>query len=432
MTPALMAAAPRLTRAAATILDTLTDFLNAIGGDEGEKRLYMFAAGVQAFKEAFPKHESGAEATDLATLARDAYRYLALALLFVPWLGLYLPALFRTALIGVRLFALAALEKIEGYAWDFRKSLLKLFYVDLEVYRRMAMSQLKTVGQVLLSQFAYYTSFAERYLFEVIASVSASTSKLGKLLATIVAYIQYIAIILSAIGESRGSGQKFPTTNAPAAPPPRPADSFAPFPNLSETLFGAGSGNALLQAVHRVRAMTETVSKNILDAGSEVLTNAANAFAALRDVESRVSAAQRFADVLADGERRVQHLMAPEQEWLREQAGHSKRLAALAMPLEESLATAGFDVIGAVIPQYVEGLREFWQHEKSAPQRPTSPHILAKQARRLHVRVPDVTVKASGRTVDDKLAETIAVRFRAAVDDAYRGGREKFLVAPAG
>src|SRR5262245_21598125 len=61
MTPALMAVAPRLTRAAATILDTLTDFLNAIGGDEGEKRLYMFAAGVQAFKEAFPKHESGAE-----------------------------------------------------------------------------------------------------------------------------------------------------------------------------------------------------------------------------------------------------------------------------------------------------------------------------------------------------------------------------------
>jgi hypothetical protein len=46
--------------------------------------------------------------------------------------------------------------------------------------------------------------------------------------------------------------------------------------------------------------------------------------------------------------------------------------------------------------------------------------------------MPDLTIRATGRPADAGLAELVAGRFRAAVDEAYRAGREKYVAAPAG
>ena len=138
--------------------------------------------------------------------------------------------------------------------------------------------------------------------------------------------------------------------------------------------------------------------------------------------------------------------MAPTLAWMKLQEQRPNGLMGLAAPFEAALAppgaaqapfgsvlaAGGFQLIGAAIPGYVKGLRDFWLRERSTGQRPTSPHLLAKHARHLQVRMPDLTIKATGRPADGKLATVVAGRFRAAINDAYRAGREKFLAAPAG
>jgi hypothetical protein len=451
MVQAMILAAPRFAGAIASIIQTLADFINKIGGGEGPERLGGFTDGLRALMEALPKAkpgkggEAGAEeATDLVALARDASRYIGLALVGIPWLGIYLPALFRTALIGVRLLALAAVEKIERQVWDLRKSLLKLFYVDLEVYRRMALSYLKTAQQILQSQFSYYAAFAEGYLFELVTNLSDWGKKLTEMFGKIIKYIQYVAIVIGALGEIFAPGSS--AVSAAAAKPPPPRRPFTSFPDLSETLFGPRANNGLLRAVKDARGLAVNFTSEILSSGVELLNNTASTFAALRDVESRVSVAQRFANVLGEGEARVQHLLGPTLTWMKTQEARPNGLTALAAPFEaalappgaaqapfgSALAAGGFQLIGAAIPGYVKGLRDFWLRERSTGERPTSPHLLAKHARHLQVRMPDLTIRAKGRPTDSKLATMVAARFRAAIDDAYRVGREKFLAAPAG
>jgi hypothetical protein len=434
MSAALNAAAPRLSSSVAAIIDTLAGFITAMGGPEGPNRLDTFTEGLAALLQAFPKSDSevAAEASELTARIGDITRYVGLALLAIPWLSLYLPALFRTAFIGVRLLLLAAAERIEGHVWDFRKALLKLLLVDLEIYRRMGVIYLKTLQQILLSQTAYYIAFLEALLFELISNLSAWATKLTEMFQKIILVVQIVAMIFAALGEAIWPGSTFTTTIVTRASRPSGAGSFMPFPNIVETLLGTGGGNALLQAVRNVKGMTESLIRDLLTAGVGILNATAVNFAALRDVEARVSVAQRFAVVLSDSEKRVGDLMRPEEDLVRQQLDRPRALAGLAAPLESALAAGGFAVIGAAIPGYVKGLRDFWLREKSTGARPTSPHILARHARHLHVRMPDLTIRATGRPADAGLAELVAGRFRAAVDEAYRAGREKYVAAPAG
>lgn len=465
MVQALIQTAPRFARSVGSIIQTLADFLNMIGSDEGS-RFRGFATGLGALMEALARKRELDEAnknsknaknnkdgkgtvavptepTNLVELARDAGRYIGLALVGIPWLGAYLPTLFRTITIGVRLLALTAVEKIERQVWDLRKSILKLFYVDLEVFRRLALSYLESVQKILLSQFKFYSDFIDLYLYQLGVNLVEWGKKLTEMFAKIIDYIRYFAIVVGALGDALlPPGSNFVADAlAVSPPPPRP---FKSFPNLSETMFGSGMGERLLKSVRSGRELGVKLVFDILGTSVELMNKTASGFSELRDFESRDSVAQRLSSVMSEGEARVQDLMGPVVASMHQQQPYD--LGGLAGPFEaalappgaaqapfgSALAAGGFMMLGTAIPRYVKGLRDFWLRERSTGQRPTSPHLLAKRARHLQVHMPELTIKATGRPTDSKLATMVAETFRTAIDDAYRIGKEKFLVAPAG
>jgi hypothetical protein len=62
----------------------------------------------------------------------------------------------------------------------------------------------------------------------------------------------------------------------------------------------------------------------------------------------------------------------------------------------------------------------------------TSPHILAKRARLGRVKMKELTIVASGRALDQDLAELCGARFHLDVGEAYAAGQAKLEALRAG
>jgi len=90
------------------------------------------------------------------------------------------------------------------------------------------------------------------------------------------------------------------------------------------------------------------------------------------------------------------------------------------------VTSGGFALVGGVVPAYVAEMRRFWATKRPPVPPPTSPHILARHGRLGGVRVPRITVRASGCAADRQLAALVAARFHDAVGEAYVGGRREF------
>jgi hypothetical protein len=201
-----------------------------------------------------------------------------------------------------------------------------------------------------------------------------------------------------------------------ATPPEAQLPTIASFPDIGETLFGAGRAEAINNA--------------LLEFGEA----ARGLIAGTLNTASRTAA--QLGEVGADAARRAASIDSPAQFSELARRSHDQAAAAFAGPLadvsaeidrqgqdaadpfEAAVATGGIQAAAAAIPAYVAEVRRYWEHRQPT----TSPHILARHRRIGRVRVPRMVIHVGARTPDAALADEVALRFRAAIGEVYDAG----------
>ena len=148
-------------------------------------------------------------------------------------------------------------------------------------------------------------------------------------------------------------------------------------------------------------------------------------FAVEADRAASMGSVGRMRELAADSAVLSERVFGPEADRLRADA-EGRQPDPLATAFEQAVTSGGFALVGGAIPAYVGEMRRFWATKRPPVPPPTSPHILARHGRLGGVRVPRITVRASGRVADRQLAALVAARFHDAVGEAYVGGRREF------
>ncbi|MGE3621650.1 MAG: hypothetical protein AB7L84_14425, partial [Acidimicrobiia bacterium] len=203
---------------------------------------------------------------------------------------------------------------------------------------------------------------------------------------------------------------------------PIPATITA-FPDLVSRLFppafdaavagwARGTADGVRIAVAGAISETAGLAGSLDTAVRSVADEARRGLGGLEPATAMVAAA-RFADAaLGDEERRQRREAAARAE------------GADADPFLHLFATAGFQVVGGLVPAYVDGLQRFLRRRALRPT-PTSPHILARHGRLVGVRTARITLRAEGQATGAATATATATRLREAVGDLYLTGRRR-------
>jgi hypothetical protein len=208
-------------------------------------------------------------------------------------------------------------------------------------------------------------------------------------------------------------------------PPEAQLPSMAPFPNIGEGLFGGGRaeaiGNALIEFGEAVRSLVAgtlrtaaTAAANLGEVGAEMARRAAS-----------IDAPGQFAAVARRAHDQADAAFAGPLAEVRSEMDRQGR-DALVDPFEAAVAGGGIQAAAAAIPTYVQEVRRYWEQR----QPPTSPHILARHRRIERVRVPRMVIHAGQRSPNAALADEVALRFRAAVGEAYDNGLVRLGATP--
>lgn len=207
-------------------------------------------------------------------------------------------------------------------------------------------------------------------------------------------------------------------------------------------------GDVFIKAAEPLRASLadfipslQTQTQGLLDAGAEALDTVGTHFERAAAAALRGPSPEKYMAISAAAGRLAEQLMPPTDV---EGDGPSAALSAVARSWEEWFFTGkqgaltGFALIGTIIPRYVEAMRKYWadrlERGEEATVRlpddlpkdfPTSPHIMALRPVLARTLVPRVKIDATGRALDDELAERVAAAFLDRVREAHRKGMEK-------
>lgn len=227
---------------------------------------------------------------------------------------------------------------------------------------------------------------------------------------------------------------------APADLPAETATGFAlpaSFPNVFDAFFGPGAPNfrATLDT-----ARTELLGgvRDILGGGAAQLTDLSGAFTRATADAATLGSPARWRRI-AEGATSLADTALGDQLGELDARVRGRREDPVAAAFEGWLGRGGFYVVGSAIPLYVEEMDRFWRQqseegaETTVPVTPTSPHKLVNRAALGRVRVPSLTLTASGREPGTELAEAVAARLKAAIEESYVTGRERLAgLAAAG
>jgi hypothetical protein len=214
----------------------------------------------------------------------------------------------------------------------------------------------------------------------------------------------------------------------PTPPPPPdvvPPMPLAGFPNVYDTFFGGGREAGLVASVDAFGVEARGGIRTGLGAATKMFERLGTTFAVEADRAASVGSIGRMRELAADSAVMGERVFGPEADRLRVDA-EGRRPDPLATAFEQAVTSGGFALVGGAIPAYVGELRRFWATRRPPVPQPTSPHILARHGRLGGVRVPRITVRASGRVADRQLAALVAARFHDTVGEAYVGGRREF------
>ena len=215
------------------------------------------------------------------------------------------------------------------------------------------------------------------------------------------------------------------TPTPPLPPDVMPTTPLAAFPDVYEEFFGGGRAATFLSTVDRFGVETRAGIRTALGGAATLLNDLGTTFAVEADRAASMGSVGRMRELAADSAVLAERVFGPEAERVRGQA-EQRRPDELAVAFEQAVTSGGFALVGSAIPAYVGEMQRFWAAKRPPFERPTSPHILARHGRLGGVRVPRMTVRASGRAADRQLAALVAGRFHDAVGEAYVSGRGEF------
>ena len=204
-----------------------------------------------------------------------------------------------------------------------------------------------------------------------------------------------------------------------------PTMPLAGFPDVYDAFFGGGREAALVASVDAFGVEVRGGIRTSLDGAAATFEALGNTFAAEADRAASMGSTARMRELAGDSAAFAERVFGPEADRLRADA-EARQPDQLALAFEQAVSSGGFALVGGAIPAYVGEMRRFWATKRPPVERPTSPHILARHGRLGGVRVPRMTVRASGRVADRQLAALVAARFHDAVGEAYVGGRREF------
>ncbi len=204
---------------------------------------------------------------------------------------------------------------------------------------------------------------------------------------------------------------------------PLPGETTAPpaspvFPDLYQVWFGVGRPDLL----HILGEMLDPVRIGVHDAlstGSTLLGDIGGEFARAAAREARTPFGPRFTGIERFSTSFADRTFGEERRGLRSRIAQQ--------PFDPFLAlvrAGGFQVIGQVVPRYIEQMDSYWRSRLR--DLPVSPLILARR-KKLTVRVPRMSVDATGQQLDDSLIDRIAASFKEAVENSYRTGAMRNL-----
>ncbi len=219
-------------------------------------------------------------------------------------------------------------------------------------------------------------------------------------------------------------------TPTPFTLPPdvMPTTPLAGFPDIYEAFFGGGRAATLVSTVDRFGVEARAGIRTALGGAATFLEELGSAFAVEADRAATLGSVGRMRELAAGSADLAERVFGPEAESARARV-ERPRTDELALAFEQAVTSGGFALVGSAIPAYVGELRRFWAAKRPPVERPTSPHLLARHGRLGGVRVPRMTVRASGRSPDRRLATLVAGRFHDAVGEAYVSGRREFELA---
>jgi hypothetical protein len=221
-----------------------------------------------------------------------------------------------------------------------------------------------------------------------------------------------------------------PTTAIPQMREAAPLVFHSDFPDLGETVFGAGAQAGVVAVLDRIENAARTGIGTALNRAGSGMTDLAGEFAATAARSSRVDS-RRLTRVTAQADLLAESVFGPEVASER-QAISDRPEDMVARAFESWLATGGFLVVGEVIPGYVKEMADHWRAtlaegtELTAELTPTSPHILRQRAVLGRVALPRLTLHAGpGQELDERFADLVADQFAGAVREAYETGQRK-------
>jgi hypothetical protein len=199
-------------------------------------------------------------------------------------------------------------------------------------------------------------------------------------------------------------------------PPPFPS-----FPDPTAHFFGPGASVDMVAETSALFTALTASTTASLDASARAMDGLGDAMAQSAGEMARIGPTAALRRIREVSDQATEDLFGDQRRTLQLQAESNRD--ALARAFDLAVAGGGFHLVGAAIPLYVEAMSEYWEERiTSAVEHPTSPHILARRARLERVRIPAMTVRASGRRLDDDLLGRVATRFRDAIGEAWTGG----------
>jgi hypothetical protein len=204
--------------------------------------------------------------------------------------------------------------------------------------------------------------------------------------------------------------------------PPVPTGGIAlpVMPNLASTIFGPDRGRALISAILGTRTTVLREVHDVFGAARDLLVDLGGQAEQWSADAAQLGSLQQYRGIAADADALTRAIL-PDEPRRQQLSG-----TALADGFDQWLIHGGIRLAATAIPLYVHALADLWadhQDDVVPLDRETSPLILARRAKLARVHVPEVTVHAHGRALDDALLDATATELRGKIGEAYRQGK---------
>ncbi|MCC7164263.1 MAG: hypothetical protein IT331_17340 [Anaerolineae bacterium] len=456
------------------IIGELFLFARLISTEATVKQVQRFSAGGIEMLGVARKHfpPKPPEAADEATGPSDSTKTLVGVALALPLVAQMLKQTARTASLMIRLQVLDKLSEVQKQAFDLRRDVLDLFYVDAMAMGRSLFGWVMEMGALTMWGLELGIRFLRAYGAEIETWITTLGTQLKTFADALMKFLRamgdWLETFLSVdIGEHKthgimslkigdfdnptklkkvinvinlvlsdmvltwlaGGEDKLKRTRAvlqALRKPTTPMTEVAPldtstlpgFPNIYDSFFGTGAVG-LRTALTSTRDSLKTNMDTVLDTGATKFLEIGETFDKAGSAAARMGSAKRYEAVVTDAERLAKMAFGGDE---MRQALQGKN-DALTRAFENWLAASGFKMVAQALPIYIERMIDFWQAEaaKKPEERPTSPHILAKRAQVNRVKVPRIVLNVNeDRDLDKGLAAEVAALFQGAVGQAFR------------